>query len=362
MHMKKATNIMLATLATLLLASSCIKEADPYEIATEDQVTLETLIEGIPASLVQAGSAGYAEEGQAWDFALPAIHIATESMTGDVAIGGNIGYDWFAQWGTNEALGADYAVGALTWDNYYAWIMAANNVIKQIDASDFATLDATQKSYLGFAYAYRAMFYLDLVRLYEFKENNYTEAPGVLGLGVPIVLPETTEAEAKNNPRAKVDDIYDQVIFPDLDKAEELLSGFTAPDKYTISPALVYGLKARAWLERGTAKNDAEAYVSAAEYARLAINASGCTPLTQEQWEDPSNGFYSAMSNNAWIWGLALPSESVANLFCFTAHMSTENAWSAYGNDACRCINSKDRKSTRLNSSHRHTSRMPSSA
>ena len=58
---------------------------------------------------------------------------------------------------------------------------------KQIDASDFATLDATQKSYLGFAYAYRAMFYLDLVRLYEFKENNYTEAPGVLGLGVPIV-------------------------------------------------------------------------------------------------------------------------------------------------------------------------------
>ena len=114
MHMKKATNITLATLAAALLASSCIKEADPYEIATEDQVTLETLIEGIPASLVQAGSAGYAKDGQAWDFALPAIHIATESMTGDVAIGGNIGYDWFAQWGTNEALGADYAVGALT--------------------------------------------------------------------------------------------------------------------------------------------------------------------------------------------------------------------------------------------------------
>ena len=355
MHMKKATNITLATLAAALLASSCIKEADPYEIATEDQVTLETLIEGIPASLVQAGSAGYASEGQAWDFALPAIHIATESMTGDVAIGGNIGYDWFAQWGTNEALGADYAVGALTWDNYYAWIMAANNVIKQIDASDFATLDATQKSYLGFAYAYRAMFYLDLVRLYEFKENNYTEAPGVLGLGVPIVLPETTEAEAKNNPRAKVDDIYDQVIFPDLDKAEELLSGFTAPDKYTISPALVYGLKARAWLERGTAKNDAEAYVSAAEYARLAINASGCTPLTQEQWEDPSNGFNSATANNAWIWGLALPSESVANLFCFTAHMSTENAWSAYGNDACRCINSNLYNSIDLRDFRRHS-------
>ena len=328
--MKKATNITLATLAAALLASSCIKEADPYEIATEDQVTLETLIEGIPASLVQAGSAGYAQDGQAWDFALPAIHIATESMTGDIAIGGNIGYDWFAQWGTNEALGADYAVGALTWNNYYAWIMAANNVIKQIDASDFSSLDATQKSYLGFAYAYRAMFYLDLVRLYEFKENNYTEAPEVLGLGVPVVLPETTEAEAKNNPRAKVDDIYDKVIFPDLDNAEELLENYTAPDKYTISLALVYGLKARAWLERGTAKNDAESYRQAAEYARQAITASGCTPLTQEQWEDPTNGFNSATSNNAWIWGLALPSESVANLFCFTVHMSCENDWAPY--------------------------------
>ena len=328
--MKKATNITLATLAAALLASSCIKEADPYEIATEDQVTLETLIEGIPASLVQAGSAGYAQDGQAWDFALPAIHIATESMTGDIAIGGNIGYDWFAQWGTNEALGADYAVGALTWNNYYAWIMAANNVIKQIDASDFSSLDATQRSYLGFAYTYRAMFYLDLVRLYEFKENTVTEAPELLGLGVPVVLPETTEAEAKNNPRAKVDDIYDKVIFPDLDNAEELLENYTAPDKYTISLALVYGLKARAWLERGTAKEDNAAYAQAAEYARQAITASGCTPLTQEQWEDPTNGFNSATSNDAWIWGLALPSESVANLFCFTVHMSCENDWAPY--------------------------------
>ena len=73
MHMKKATNITLATLAAALLASSCIKEADPYEIATEDQVTLETLIEGIPASLVQAGSAGYAKRWPSLGFC-PAGH------------------------------------------------------------------------------------------------------------------------------------------------------------------------------------------------------------------------------------------------------------------------------------------------
>ena len=351
--MKNNLKISLATLAAAVLASGCIKEATPTDIAIERQVTLETTIRGIPAALVKAGSTGYAQQGAAWDFSLPAIHLAMESMTGDLVVTGNIGYDWFAQWGTNDALGSDYAVGALTWDNYYTWIMMANSVISLIDTDDYTTLDATQRSYLGFAYTYRAMFYLDLVRLYEFKENTVTSAPELLGLGVPIVLPETTEAQAKNNPRAKVDDIYDQIIFPDLDKAETLLSSYTAPDKYTISLALVYGLKARAYLERGTAKSDVAAYQSAAEYARKAINASGCTPLTQEQWEDPTNGFNSATSNDAWIWSLALPNESVSPLFCFTAHMSCENDWAAY--HAGRGINKNLYNSIRISDFRRHS-------
>ena len=328
--MKNILKISTAAVAMALLLNSCIKDATPTEVATEDQVTLETQLRGIPAALVKAGSTGYAQQGAAWDFSLPAIHLATESMTGDLVVTGNIGYDWFSQWGTNVALGSDYAVGALTWDNYYTWIMMANNVINLIDASDLSSLNATERSYLGFAYTYRAMFYLDLVRLYEFKENTVTKGDDLLGLGVPIVLPSTTEAQAKNNPRAKVDDIYDTVIFPDLEMAESLLASYTPSDKYSISLPLVYGLKARAYLERGTSKNDKEAYKKAAEYARKAITTSGCTPLTQDQWEDPTNGFNNANSNNAWIWGLALPSESVTNLFCFTAHMSCENDWAPY--------------------------------
>lgn len=346
--MKNILKISAAAFSILL--GSCIKDVTPTEIATEDQVTLETMVGGIPAALVKPGSTGY---NLAWDFALPAIHLATESMTGDIAITGNIGYDWFQQWGSNDALGSEYAVGALPWNNYYTWIMMANNVISLIDETDIATLGAKERSYLGFAYAYRAMFYLDLVRLYEFKENTVTRADDLLGLGVPIVLPETTEAQAKNNPRATVDEIYDSVIFPDLKKAETLLENFTAPDKYTISLALVYGLKARAYLERGTDKNDAAAYRSAAEYARKAITASGRTPLTQEEWEDPANGFNNAESNNAWIWGLALPSESVANLMCFTVHMSCENDWAPY--HAGRAINRNLYNSIYLRDFRRHS-------
>lgn len=336
-----------------LLLSSCIKDAVPTTIATEDQITLETQVRGIPAALVQAGSTGYAQQGAAWDFSLPAIHLATESMTGDLVVTGNISYDWFQQWGGNDALGPEYAVCGLPWNNYYKWIMMANNVINLIDESNLASLDATERSYLGFAYTYRAMFYLDLVRLYEFKENTVTDGTNLIGLGVPIVLPDTQEAEAKRNPRASVDDIYEKIIFPDLEKAESLLAAYTAPDKYSISLALIYGLKARAWLERGTSENDPAAYRSAAEYARKAISASGCTPLTQEQWEDPNNGFNNAGSNNAWIWGLALPSESVANLFNFTVHMSCENDWAPY--HAGRGINRNLYHSINIRDFRRHS-------
>ena len=342
--MKKIITIITAAALCTLSLGSCIKEIEPSGgTATEKQVTLETLLRGIPAAMVKAGSAGYSGQGAAWDFGYPAIHLAMESMTGDLVITGSIGYDWFNQWGTNEALGGDYAVCVLTWNTFYTWIDMANQVIKKINVNgDMTGLDATQRAYLGQAYAYRAMFYLDLVRMYEFRPNTVTDGPNVEGLGVPIVLPDTKESDGKNNPRAKVDDIYNNVIFPDLDMAEALLSGYTAPDKYTIGLPFVYGLKARAWLERGkptdNSEDDVEAFTYAAEYARKAISASGCTPLTRDEWEDPSNGFNNANSNNSWIWALALPSESVAPLFCFTAHMAAES-WSAYASEVGRGIN-----------------------
>lgn len=323
--MKNILKISLTAFASAALLFSCIKEVEPTDRTTKEQVTLETMVKGIPAAMVKVNSLGYAAlYGSGWDFSLPAIHVALESMTGDMVVLGNTGYDHFSAWGTNNALGSQYASITLTWENYYTWIMTANDVIGMIDE---ASVSASEKAYLGYAYAYRAMCYLDLTRIYEFKENNYTSAPDLVGKSVPIVLETTSEAEAKNNPRASTDDVYEKVIFPDLEKAETLLSDRTASSKYEISLALVYGLKARAYLERGTAKNDAQAYAKAAEYARKAITESGCTPLTQDQWEDPKTGFNDATANNSWIWGLALPSESVANLFNFTAHMSGEESW-----------------------------------
>lgn len=191
-----------------------------------------------------------------------------DSAAGEIVITGDTGYDWFSQWGANNSLGDNYAVGDLPWKNYYTWIKAANDIIGTIDPEALTT---ATKHVLGFAYAYRASFYLDLVRIYEFKENKYTSGDGVVGLGVPIVTETTTEAEAKANPRATAAEVYEKVIFPDLEKAAAYLSDYSAADPYTPSLAMVYGLQARAYLERGTSDNDSEAYKKAAEYARKAI-------------------------------------------------------------------------------------------
>ena len=336
--MKNILKISIAALASAALLSGCIKETFPTDRATSDQLAgsstaLEAMVKGIPTALIQPRSLS-AYDKMHWNFALPAIHLATDSAAGEIVITGDTGYDWFSQWGANNSLGDNYAVGDLPWKNYYTWIKAANDIIGTIDPEALTT---ATKHVLGFAYAYRASFYLDLVRIYEFKENKYTSGDGVVGLGVPIVTETTTEAEAKANPRATAAEVYEKVIFPDLEKAAAYLSDYSAADPYTPSLAMVYGLQARAYLERGTSDNDSEAYKKAAEYARKAITTSGCTPLTQAQWEDPTTGFNSATANNSWIWGLPITSDNVSNLMNFQAHIGNEESW-GYGHQVGRAI------------------------
>ena len=297
--MKNILKISIAALASAALLSGCIKETFPTDRATSDQIAgspsaLEAMVKGIPTALIQVKS--LTDYGNMhWNFSLPAIHLATDSAAGDMAITGDTGYDWFSQWGANDALAENYAANLLTWNNYFTWIKSTNDIISTIDPEALTT---TTKHILGFAYAYRASFYLDLVRLYEFKENKYTSADGVLGLAVPIVTETTTEAEAKANPRASAADVYEKVIFPDLEKAATYLSDYSATDPYTPSLAMVYGLQARAYLERGTADNNPDAYKKAAEYARKA---------------------------------------NVSNLLNFQAHIGNEESW-GYGHQVGRAI------------------------
>lgn len=217
-------NITVSALAAASLSfSSCIKETFPTNGATAGQVAqsttaLQAMVNAIPTQLVLYGQ-NYA---QAWDFGYPAINVSLTSMTGDMVVAGNSGYDWFANWMTNVALSEDYVTGYQFWYNYYSWIKSCNDVISTLSAVAEEDMNDEQKAYLGIALAFRAQFYLDLVRLFEAKEctgsqvKNYTIPENIKGLACCIVTENTTEEQSKSNPRATVDEVYDQVIFPDL--------------------------------------------------------------------------------------------------------------------------------------------------
>ena len=330
--------------SALILTCGCIKETFPKgSTVTKEQLelsdnSLNYMLSGVPAAMMNSGTAGFASTyGYHGDFGIAAIHMATESMLEDIAILGELGYYWFSAYYQNTSQGSDYIWCAFFWNQYYKWIKLVNEIIAVVGEVDENTSDEA-KNILGQAHAYRALYYLDLARMFEPKPckiNNPDQ--NILGLTVPIITETTTEAEAQNKGRAKREEMY-QFILSDLEKAEELLKG--GANSYTNpTTTAIYGLYARAFLELGATyaelgepeagswdreMSSQDAYRLAAEYARKAINMGYHTPLTQDQWEDPTNGFNSGSTNRAWIWGLTVSSENLSNLIANIAHRSCE--------------------------------------
>lgn len=342
--MKKIIYRSLLVLLATVVSTSCIKEVLPVGGSqTQAQVSasktaMKSMIKAVPASMTTSGTIGYANSyGDHTDFGIPGIHLRFEHMLEDMAtMAENPFYNRFYAYDMNEAQGYQYTYCAYFWDAYYTWIRLVNDVILSIKpvveasgvSEDEETLEL--RDILGQAYVYRAMCYLDLARLYEAKENDYTVVPeSIKGLTVPIVDEETTIDDTKRNPRATREQMYN-FIFDDLGKAVELLdeteTTFSRPNLNA-----VYGLYARAYIELGYADDPAfpkdEMFTNAAKYARLVIDEGGFTPLTQSQWEDPVNGFNNAAANNAWIWGFSLVAENLSNLLTFVSHISSEASW-----------------------------------
>ena len=162
-------------------------------------------------------------------------------------------------------------------------------------------------------------------------------------LGVPIVTEKTTGEEASNNPRATVDAAYD-LILSDLQQAETYLDGYARTDKTQPNLAVVYGLYARAYANLASRVNTSASYKDEAsywqksgEYADKAISVAGCTPLTEAQWTDPTNGFNNRNSQNSWMWATSISEGNTTaatgndQSFSFAMIFGTETNFSSYG-------------------------------
>ena len=308
---------------TAFAFAGCMKETLPQgSTQTAAQVAksssaLQAMVNAIPSSMTTTNFLGF--DGDHWDFGLPSLHIVTESMLEDlVTMGDTPGYNRYYQWKANRFQGSDRDYCNYIWNAYYTYIKSSNDIIGTIDAG---SASKEVLSYLGQAYTWRAMYYIDLARLFDPVENKYTDVSSVKGLTVPIVTESTDEKTAKNNPRATRAEIC-KFILSDLENAETYIN--SADKDYTKATlAAVYALYARLYLIMGYWEDDSY-FEQAAEYAQKAIDQSGKTPLTQAEWEDPTNGFNNGAANNAWIWGLPLSAENLGNIQTYISHMSNE--------------------------------------
>lgn len=288
--MKNILKLSSFTVITVLLFS-CIQETVPQtSYVTSDQAAdaPNAFNNFVSGCTLLTGQFTYSSDQYPWDFGYPSFYLQRDVMGQDMALE-NSGSEWYSTWyQVGTGLGPRYAICQVPWTYYYGWINDCNTVIGMAgdEPSDL------QKSGAGIAYAMRAMFYMDLARMYG---KTYAGNPDAET--VPLVTEKTENYT--DNPRATNTAIW-EFILEDLDKAERFLDGYVRTDRKTPDVSVVYGLKARAYLTM-------ENWEQAEKYAKLA--QEGYTALTTEQYLDRQNGFNSSTATNSWIFACGYKSD-----------------------------------------------------
>ena len=327
--MKNILKIGFVAFTATALLSGCIKETFPTSVATSGQVAsnpaaLESQVNGMAAYVNKVQHLGVNHS----EFGYPSMGMIRDVMGEDMATAASA-YEHFTAWIEARALSDQYAYPQQVWNYFTGFLLTANSVISSVDET---TATDAQKQYLGMAYCYRAMINLDMGRMYEYKKNNYTNAPEMEGLTIPIVRENMTEAEARNNPRVQKA-VLIEYIHADLAKAIDFLSddegksAFKRMNKTQPDLSVAYGLQARTYLWE-------EKYEEAAQAAKNAIDkaivGTEYKALTEAQATDTTTGFNSANSNSSWMWCSSLVKEDDAvksSIINFTSWIASETVF-----------------------------------
>ena len=290
--MKKIFSTIMAAALMSATFTGCIEEIDPQtNTVTEQQAkdapgAFDNFVQNLTANLT--GQFTYSgSDHYVFDFGYPSFFLIRDVMGQDIVpVGTN---NWFDTWYQDFTyLAPNYARTQYPWTMYFGWIKDCNIVLTLAGATDYAQPVEGREIGAGTAYALRAMYYLDMVRM-------YAAAPYVVNseaLTVPKVVETTTIEGVQNNPRMTWNEAFD-FILADLDAAEKLLAGYSRSDVYTPDVSVVYGLKARTYLERRD-------WANAEKYAKLA--QEGYSMMSQEEYLSRDYGFNSP--NSSWMFGV----------------------------------------------------------
>lgn len=327
------------TLCAAFALSGCIKETFPKTgsitedqlLATDPEIVLAKLLPGINSSML---SMCYSSDMHS-DYGQFSMGIFNDYATDWIVNMGDPRYNHFgnALWG--QGYGPTGTMSYFTWWRYYPQIKQCNQIIQ------LAGDDERVAFYRGTAKAYRAMFYLDLARMYEPMEVDAPNIPNyndelysrdIIGKTVPYV--DETFAEnpdkAENNPRLTREEMFTRIL-ADLKDAEECLKEYNRANASEINLAVVYGLYARVYLWLGGFEDGLNgelpqgkaAYKKAAEYARLTIATHGGSVMSEAEWTSVTTGFNTVVPS--WILAQIYSADTVnSNLHNQPAHFSPE--------------------------------------
>lgn len=346
----------LCAVSSLVLATGCIEETLPKTEATPETIekstsSMEYMLNGLSSYFVAYDTWG--SSGNTNDWGYPCQLYMREVMGEDFPVY-DASYDYWSH--IESGSGLRYAA-YYSWFYYYKFIKNTNNVIALVP--DPANAETKAVYCLGQALGLRAMLYMELSACFEYRTtqveslNADAQSMGVVGLTVPIVDENTSKTDLNNNPRVPFYTMY-RFIMTDLNRAETYLEGYEQATKAHANRAVVYGLKARLWLDmasRFDREPDAlakqmsaegssdgyddiginsamDCYAKAAEYARKAIGG-GNTPLTEDQWMNSKTGFNTPQSS--WMLGTYVTSKEEVNTGyyynSFVAQIASEPTW-----------------------------------
>lgn len=305
-------------------SGSTMSDGQLNEVLAQDPSKLKSEVSGMYANMIQYGTiTQWYGTGQPrhYDFGYASTMMMMDASGQDEPSQVS-GYNWYNKPLRFVDRTANSETTYFIWNQCYKNIKVANDVLKSVDLEN---LSDVAKSYVGQAYAMRAFEYFTLIQIYQFSYKGHEDAAGV-----PIVTEKTAEAEANNNPRAAVKDVYKQIM-DDLNTAIDYLTDSRSA-KSEINRQVAYGLRARVNLVM-------QNWSDAAADAKKA--AEGYTPLSKDAAAAP--GFNDVSASN-WIWGNIVDESNdivQSGILNFPSMMCsfTGNGYSP--TYACRMINSK---------------------
>lgn len=305
-------------------SGSTMSDGQLNEVLAQDPSKLKSEVSGMYANMIEYGAiTQWYGTGQPrhYDFGYASTMMMMDASGQDEPSQVS-GYNWYNKPLRFVDRTANSETTYFIWNQCYKNIKVANDVLKSVDLEN---LSDVAKSYVGQAYAMRAFEYFTLIQIYQFSYKGHEDAAGV-----PIVTEKTAEAEANNNPRAAVKDVYKQIM-DDLNTAIDYLTDSRSA-KSEINRQVAYGLRARVNLVM-------QNWSDAAADAKKA--AEGYTPLSKDAAAAP--GFNDVSASN-WIWGNIVDESNdivQSSILNFPSMMCsfTGNGYSP--TYACRMINSK---------------------